>query len=224
VRTLDTLRRAGRAGGVEDRKRVTRPGRIRFDWFPRNGHQLDRTAEELAPHLLVKAPDTLQRLELRVDRAQMLELRRLSDQDARVGVPEHVPQLRPPARRVDRHERRAQPAAREENIQQLHTIAGDAKHAVAPADPGRLQRPGHTRNRDLHLGIRPLPADVPQQRLPTPAGSTTRKHPLNRPHLDPEWLGEALGGTVTRSHPVTIMVVYAPAGTRFRHRTLTSSR
>jgi len=114
------------------------PTGCRLDGICRTGHRLDRTAEELAVHALVEAPDPLERHEVGRDRAQMLELLGLADQQQRVGVPEHVPELRPPARGVDRHEHGAEPAASEEGIEELDTITGDEDNAVARADAGSL--------------------------------------------------------------------------------------
>jgi hypothetical protein len=110
---------------------------MRFGGFSRSRHRLDRAAVELAVHLFVEAPDALECVDVGIDRAQVLELRRLSDEEKRVGVPEHVSELCSPARGVDRHEHGTEPAAGEEGIEELDPIAGDEENTVARADSGR---------------------------------------------------------------------------------------
>jgi hypothetical protein len=200
---LHPFRRASGAGRVEDGERVAGLRGIRLDGVTSCGHWLDRASVEVARHRLVKGPHSLEPLERRLDRAEMLELGRLGDEDERIGVSEHVMQLRPPARDVDGNERGPQPAACEERVEHLDPIAGRDEHPVARGDSGCSQDAGSAGDGVLHPCVGALTAGVPEQRLVAPARGAVGECTLHRPIFDRERLGEV-------AHR------YVPAGGRSR--------
>ena len=160
VHELHALRRAGRAGGVDQRQHV-----LGVDRPPvRLGVEIRIRALDLVPADGALAPcplehdHRLQRRELGPRRQEPLDERLLDDRHARLGVADDERDLLRRVRRVDRERRRAQRHHREVGDVELRPVAQHQRHAVAARDAA-LRQPAGERV-DAIAQLRPGEADL----------------------------------------------------------------
>ena len=109
----------------------------------------------------IEAPEALEALRQAFEQVEALEKRRLEREHARLRVRQHVLELRPSRRRVDRDEDRAEPGARQPGVDHLEPVLRHDRHAIARGDavfregarearnvvPQRDERPGGVADR-----------------------------------------------------------------------------
>ena len=170
VRADHALRRAGRARRVEDRERspgrdvggVDRRRRRRARNAQRSGRRRGAASTRgTASPPTTPAPSSSARRASSCARSRARASPRcgLDDEQPRAAVGEQVADLRPHRRGVDRHRDRADPAAAEDDLEQLGAVAAHHRDAVAAADARRGAAPRRAR-RDARrsVGMAPLGA------------------------------------------------------------------
>ena len=94
---------------------------------------LERQAAVVPAGVLIEHPEALELGGHALEHLEVLEEARLGDEDARSGVGEDVLELGAARRRVERHEDRAEPGAREPRVHDLEPVLRHDRDAVAVA-------------------------------------------------------------------------------------------
>ena len=159
LRAADALRRAGRAGGVEDRGRVAGTHRLGGDGLPGARKAADRQSAVGGLAVDAEEPDAL---ELGRQRSTTSSWGRSSGSTASTRGPESTSTCASCGPRVavlngtriaPSHERR------EPGVDELEPVLRHDRDAVACDDPRRAERARQPRDRVAHLGE--APAELP---------------------------------------------------------------
>ena len=157
VRADDALGRAGGARGVEDGERVGgedrrlgviggRRSRVEVGQA-RPGAARDACGQPCIGRGIADDPQRLERRAVELGRRQPRDEAVLDHEQPRRAVAQHVGDLRSHRRGVDRHHRRAEPAAGDEDLDQLDPVREHDRDPVAAADAGVAQASPRARPR-----------------------------------------------------------------------------